>query len=52
MRMKNGKARDPRCQRHRIQISDNYAKTVLSGVTVTGVVLTRTRAGKGLRAVV
>ena len=46
----NYKARDPRCQRHRIQISDNCVKTDLGGVMARAVVYTRTRPERSLRS--
>jgi hypothetical protein len=38
----NYKARDPRWQRHRIQISDNCVKTALGGVLARAVVFAQT----------
>ena len=44
----NYKARDPRRQRHRIQISDNCVKTALCDVMVQPVVVTQKRTGSVL----
>lgn len=45
MRTMNCKERETRCQKHRIQIRDNCAKTAFSGVTAAAVDLARTCAG-------